>query len=364
MAGVVPGSTNSLADVAGVRVGHAHRTEDGWRTGVTVVLPPPEGAACGVDVRGAAPGTRETDLLDPRNLVERVHAVVLSGGSAFGLAAATGVMESLAEDGVGFPVRPDVVVPIVPAAVIFDLGRGGLPRMTPGPALGATAYLAAVGPDQAGSGQVGWGGVGWGQVGPGRVGVAQGNVGAGAGAAVLGGQLAGGVGSASAVVDGVTVAALAVVNAAGSPVDLDTGELYAARLALPGEYPPLGPVHAGRLAAWRSGLAGPGSFNTVIGVVATDVVLTKAQCARLAGAGHDGLARAVRPAHLMTDGDAIFGLATATAAAPDLLGFNTLLGTAADVFARAIGHAVLAATGWPGVPSYREVLGIAAERPR
>jgi putative pantetheine hydrolase len=253
------------------------------------------------------------------------------------------------------------VVPIVPAAVIFDLGRGGMPRATPGPALGATAYHAA----RAGT-------------------VGQGSVGAGAGAAVLAGQLAGGVGSASAVVGGpsattpesddrqrvvsegplATVAALAVVNAAGSPVDLETGQLYAAGPALPGEYPDLGPVDAGRLAAWRSGLSEPGTFNTVIGVVATDAVLTKAQCARLAGAGHDGLARAVRPAHLMTDGDAIFGLATAAGAAPGLLDFNTLLGTAADVFTRAIGHAVLAATGWPGVPSYRDVFGVATDQPR
>jgi putative pantetheine hydrolase len=355
------GPTNSLVDVAGVRVGHAHRIGEGWRTGVTVVLPPPEGAVCGVDVRGAAPGTRETDLLDPRNLVERVHALVFAGGSAYGLAAATGVMESLADDGVGFPVK-DAVVPIVPAAVIFDLGRGGLPRLTPGPAFGATAYHAA------GSGAV-----------------PQGNVGAGAGAALLGGQLAGGVGSASAVVGpfettptsgdrqrvdsegpyrATTVAALAVANAAGSPLDLDTGLLYASHVALPGEYAELGPVDGAKLAEWRSGLSGPGTFNTVIGVVATDAVLTKSQCARLAGAGHDGLARAVRPAHLMTDGDAIFGLATAAGAVPDLLQFNALLGTAADVFARAVGHAVLAATGWPGVPSYREVCGNAAGRPQ
>ncbi|MGH3739702.1 MAG: P1 family peptidase, partial [Micromonosporaceae bacterium] len=128
MTGVQKGVSNSLADVTGVRVGHAHRVGEGWRTGVSVVVPPSEGAVCGVDVRGAAPGTRETDLLDPGNLVERVHAIVLSGGSAFGLAAATGVVERLATDGVGFPVKPDVVVPIVPAAVIFDLGRGGLPR--------------------------------------------------------------------------------------------------------------------------------------------------------------------------------------------------------------------------------------------
>src|SRR5688500_5503419 len=125
-----PGPTNSLVDVAGLRVGHAHRVGGGHRTGTTVVLPPAEGAVAGVDVRGAAPGTRETELLDPRNLVERVHAVVLTGGSAYGLAAACGVMERLADAGIGYPVAGGVV-PIVPAAVIFDLGRGGAFRAVP-----------------------------------------------------------------------------------------------------------------------------------------------------------------------------------------------------------------------------------------
>ncbi|MQA27856.1 MAG: peptidase S58 family protein [Micromonosporaceae bacterium] len=349
-----------MVDVAGVKVGHAERVGDGWRTGVTVVLPPPEGAVCGVDVRGAAPGTRETDLLDPRNLVRRVHAVVLAGGSAYGLAAATGVMERLASDGVGFPVKPGLVVPIVPGAVIFDLGRGGADRATPDATMGAAAYDACR--DGA---------------------VAQGGVGAGSGAVV--GGLAGGVGSASVVLgpsgatrespeqrraapEGLTVAALAVVNAAGSPFDPADGSLYAARLGLPGEFPARAPDPA-EVSAWGGG-AGGGvpdvSFNTVIGVVATDARLTKAQCARLASAAHDGLARAVRPSHTMTDGDTIFALATGAGAphragadaldvagsAPDLAGFNALRGAAADTFTRAIGHAVLAASGWPGVASY------------
>ena len=198
---VRPGPNNALTDVAGLRVGHAR--VPGALSGTTVVLAPPEGAVAGVDVRGAAPGTRETDLLDPRNTVQRVHAVVLSGGSAFGLAAADGVMARLAAAGVGFAV-PGAVVPIVPAAVLFDLGRGGPasdPVLRPTSATGAAAVDAAAdGP------------------------VTQGVVGAGTGALI--GGLKGGIGTASAVLDdGTTVAALAAVNAAGSAVDLATGVL-------------------------------------------------------------------------------------------------------------------------------------------
>ena len=143
MANVI-GATNSITDVPGLRVGQAQRTGEGWLTGVTVVLPPAEGAVAGVDVRGGGPGTRETDLLDPRNLVERVHAIVLGGGSAFGLAAADGVARALFSDGVGFPMgAPGEVVPIVPAAILFDLGRGGVFGNAPDAALGAEAYRAA-----------------------------------------------------------------------------------------------------------------------------------------------------------------------------------------------------------------------------
>jgi putative pantetheine hydrolase len=311
---------------------------------VTVILAPPDGAVAGVDVRGGAPGTRETDLLDPRNLVERVHAVVLAGGSAYGLAAATGVMERLADAGTGFAVAPAVVVPIVPAAVVFDLGRGGAPRATPDAAMGAAAYDAAT--DAAAHGAT---------TDTARPeSFAQGSVGAGAGAQA--GVLAGGVGTASAVLpDGTTVAAVVVVNPAGSPVDPDTGRLYAVHPGLPGEFPS-GTPRPDEVAAWRSRQpeAGTVSFNTVIGVVATDAGLSKAQCARLATAGHDGLARAVRPAHTMIDGDALFGLATGETP-PDLAGFNTLLAAAADTVTRAIGHGVLAATGRPDAPSYRQM---------
>jgi putative pantetheine hydrolase len=303
---------------------------------VTVILTPPDGAVAGVDVRGAAPGTRETDLLDPRNLVERVHAVVLAGGSAYGLAAATGVMERLADAGTGFPVTPGVVVPIVPAAVIFDLGRGGTPRATPDAAMGAAAYDTA-----------------WGTHHPEPP--AQGSVGVGAGAQA--GVLAGGVGTASTVLrDGTTVAALVVVNPAGSPVDPDTGQLYAVRHGLPGEFR-LGTPHPEDARAWRSRQPESGivSFNTVVGLVATDAGLSKAQCARLATAGHDGLARAVRPAHTMIDGDALFGLATGAATPPSLTGLNALLAAGADTVTRAIGHGILAATGRPDAPSYRQI---------
>ncbi|MGH3737811.1 MAG: P1 family peptidase, partial [Micromonosporaceae bacterium] len=200
-------------------------------------------------------------------------------------------------------------------------------------------------------------------------------------AGAVAGGLAGGVGSASALLpEGGTVAALAVVNAAGSVFDPATGELYAARFGLPGEFG-VGTPDPAELAGWLGRTGGPlgelppdagpsgappgaGPFNTVIGVVATDVSLSKAQCARLAAAGHDGLARAVRPAHTMTDGDTIFGLATGTRPAADLAGFNAVLGAAADCFTRAMGHAVLAATGWEGVPSYLQAFPGAARGPR
>ena len=326
-----PGRTNTLTDVGGIRVGHATRIGDGWLTGTTVVLPPDEGAVAGVDVRGGGPGTRETDLLDPRNMVERVHAVVLAGGSAFGLAAADGVMQRLAAAGVGFPVgAPGQVVPIVPAAVIFDLGRGGDFGKRPDASSGNDAYVVA-------------------SAGP----VAQGCVGAGTGARA--GGLKGGVGSASAVlVDGTTVAALVVVNAIGSTVDPATGELYAARFGLPGEFPPLRRAARAELdearerADQQARATGLGyALATTIGVIATDATLTKAQCAKVSGIGHDGLARAIRPVHTMFDGDTLFTLATGARGAggiPDPMRLHALLDAAGDCVTRAVGHAMLAAT--------------------
>ena len=330
MTETVAGPTNSLHDVTGLRVGHAQRIGDGWLTGTTCVLTGPDGAVGGVDVRGGGPGTRETDLLDPRNAVERVHAVVLSGGSAFGLAAATGVMGRLDEAGIGFPLG-DIVVPIVPAAVVFDLGRGGDFRARPDAEMGAAAYDDAVSVDA-------------------TAGVVEGNVGGGTGSKV--GGLKGAVGSASAVLpDGTTVAAVVVANAIGSSADPVTGELYAARFGLPGDFPPMNPADpaevaaARRLAEERATASGvpPYAMATTIGVVATDATLGKAQCQKLAGIGHDGLARAVRPVHTMFDGDTIFALATCARDVPDAWGFHAILEAGADCVTRAVGRAVLAA---------------------
>jgi L-aminopeptidase/D-esterase-like protein len=323
-----------------VRVGHAQRVGDGALTGTTVVVPGPDGAVAGVDVRGGGPGTRETDALDPRALVDRVHAVVLSGGSAYGLAAATGVMDALGEAGVGFPVGPRAgeVVPIVPAAVVFDLGRGGDFRARPDAALGAAALAAAV-------------------VGPSPQGV----VGAGAGALV--GGLKGGVGTASeTTAGGDTVTALCVVNAAGSAVDPRTGALWAAaHLTAADAVPPALPDDRSALLGRLTAAAAPPTLNTTIGVVWTDATLTVAQCTKLAAVAHDGLARAIRPAHGMTDGDTFFGLATTDRPAPDFPGLQALLTAGADVVVRAVGNAVLAAgtvtTAAGTYRSYRDVVG-------
>jgi L-aminopeptidase/D-esterase-like protein len=364
------GPHNALTDVAGLRVGHARVA--GALSGVTVVLAPPGGAVAGVDVRGAAPGTRETDLLDPGATVPRVHALVLSGGSAFGLAAADGVMARLAGAGVGFPV-PGAVVPIVPSAVLFDLGRGGAaadPARRPTAAVGATAVDAAVdGP------------------------VAQGVVGAGVGALV--GGLKGGIGTASAVLDlepgagevrdggagrgadrgrgraggrgaTVTVAALVAVNAAGSAVDPATGGLLGARLGLPGEFalPGVGAAARAALRATAASVRPRLGTATTLAVVATDVALDKAGCARLATMGHDGLARALAPAHTATDGDTVFGLATGAHPALDLPGLVALQAAAADVVSRAVVHAVLAAeTATTPAGTWRSYLDVVASNP-
>jgi L-aminopeptidase/D-esterase-like protein len=328
--------TNTLTDVPGIRVGHADRRGDGWLSGTTVVLAPAGGACAGVDVRGGGPGTRETDLLDPRNVVERVDAVVLSGGSAYGLAAVDGVMRRLCTAGAGVSVGgPGEVVPIVPSAVIFDLGRGGDFTARPDATLGEAAYDAAAT--------------------HGAEPVPQGVVGAGTGAKA--GNLKGGIGSASAVLgDGTTVAALAVVNSVGSCVDPATGELYATRFGLPGEFAELtrpdpadlsgAPTGAAvpdlsRLGG-RTASAGP-SLSTTIGVLATDATLSKAQCAKVAGVAHDGMARGIRPVHTMLDGDTIFTLATGARGEPGLECFQQILDVAGDCFTRAIGHALLAA---------------------
>lgn len=256
--------------------------------------------------------------------------MTLSGGSSFGLAAADGVTQRLFEAGVGYLIGgPGEVVPIVPGAVIFDLGRGGDFTKHPGAAMGREAYDAALS----------------GTSGASLMGV----VGAGTGA--IAGGLKGAVGSASVVLaDGTTVAALAVVNSSGSCVDPRTGELYAARFGLPGELTALRLPDADEVAAARVAAdifavpdrARP-AFATTIGVVATDAILTKAQCAKVSGIAHDGMARAIRPVHTMFDGDTVFTLATGDRGAPDPLAFHALLDAAGDCFTRAIGRAMLAA---------------------
>jgi len=313
-----------ITDVAGVQVGHHERVGDGWATGTTVVLVP-EGTVGAVDQRGGAPGTRETDLLKPENLVQHVNAVCLSGGSAYGLAAADGVMRWLAERSRGVPVgsQPHEVVPIVPSAVLFDIpvnDWGNRPDASFG-------YAAC---EAAGSR------------------VAEGTVGAGAGA--VAGSLKGGVGSASEVVGAVTVGALAVVNAFGETVRLDSGVPYAAEEAIDEGFG--FPPWPGRPGAVKPRKAS--GLNTVIGVVAVNAGLSKAQARRLAVAGQDGIARAVRPAHSMFDGDTVFALATPGEPVTGPAELDALCAAAARVFERAMVRGVLSATSAGGVPAYRD----------
>ena len=333
---VVP-SLGSLCDVTGIRVGHHQRVSSAWRTGTTVVLLPP-GTRGGVSVRGAAPGTRETDLLGPDTLVPHVDAICLTGGSAFGLDAVAGVMKFLAEQSRGFKVgdRHNWVVPIVPAAVIFDLGRSGHFDNRPDADFGARACRKA------------------------RPRIDVGAVGAGTGARA--GGLQGGVGTASTVTaDGYTVAALAVVNSVGSPIDPDTGlPWHIGRWTAPS-------LSSTRLRRLRDLLvAAPGSsLNTTIGLVATDAPLNKAQCGKMADVAHDGLARAIRPAHSMNDGDCVFAVATGTSPTTfpvstdpttdlPIGAVNRLLTAAADVFAESCTGAILTATSIGGPPAYQD----------
>ena len=336
-----PGPHDAITDVGGVRVGHTTRDEPGWLTGVTVVVPPP-GTVGGVDVRGGGPGTRETDLLDPRTLVSAVDAVLLAGGSAFGLSAADGVAAAAYDAGAGWPVGPEPHerVPIVPAAILFDLGRGGSWRNTPGPADGAAAHRAAAG-------------------GP----VAQGSVGAGTGART--GGLRGGVGTASTVLaSGVTVGALVVLNAVGSTCGPD-GRLLAAHLAAGEDRPPPDAARAAAHGAARAEEAERlrAGIATTLAVVATDATLTKAGAHKLAGVAHDGFARALSPVHTAYDGDTVFALATGERPAVAGIDEVDLQTAAADCVSLAIVRAVLAATsvdrtadGGVALPSYRDAI--------
>ncbi len=326
----------AITDIAGLKVGHF--TDARRPTGCTVLLCE-AGAVGGVDVRGAAPGTRETDLLHPLATLETVHALLLTGGSAFGLAAADGVMRWLEDHGHGVPVGP-ARVPIVPAAVLFDLWVGDA-RIRPDAAAGFAACEAAR-----------------------SAAPAQGSVGAGAGASVgklfgIGAAMKGGIGTASIRVGAITVAALVAVNAIGDVVDPASGRVIAGARSADGASAPgiVGAVCAGRMpAALMDGMA------TTIGIVATDARLSKAQTNKLASMAHDGLARSINPVHTASDGDVLFALATGasgrTAATPTQL---TVLGTlAAEVTARAVQNAVRAATGLaqPDLPSATD-LGLA-----
>ncbi|UJA08769.1 P1 family peptidase [Streptomyces collinus] len=339
-------TVDALTDVAGLRVGHATRTGEGRLTGTTVVLAPEGGAVAAVDVRGGGPGTKETDALDPRNVVQRVDAVVLTGGSAYGLDAASGVMAWLEERGRGVRVGPGPahVVPVVPAACVFDLGRGGDFQARPDAATGRAAVEDAA----AGA--------------PGAA-VPEGCVGAGTGA--VAGRLKGGVGTASTVLgSGITVAALVVVNSAGAVADPQTGALYGEFFQGRVAYPERAVHEAARRrldeVASRTPLP---PLNTTLAVVATDADLTKAQAQKTAGTAHDGIARAVRPVHLLHDGDTVFALATGARplATADPSALNEILAAGADLVTRAIVRAVRAAEPVEGPggawPSYRELYG-------
>ena len=321
---------NAITDVEGIDVGHYSDLEAA--TGCTVVLCR-DGAVAGVDVRGAAPGTRETDLLRPTNLVQQVHAVVLSGGSAYGLDAASGVMRWLEERGIGFDVGVGVV-PIVPAAVLFDLTIG---RADVRPGAEAGYAMCQV----AGSGAV-----------------SEGSIGAGTGATVgkLFGPLfavKGGIGTAARRIGGgVTVGALVAVNAFGDVVDATTGR----QIAGPRDPDGGGPVNTvdrlhGDLSGTMLGFTG----NTTLAVVATDAVLTKAGAHEVAQMAHDGLAQAIRPVHTMWDGDAVFALGTGKRGAPAHV--SVMGAVAASVLAEAVVRAVRQATALAGIPSVRDLAG-------
>jgi L-aminopeptidase/D-esterase-like protein len=343
---------NSITDVAGIRVGHHHRLDpeatmgSGWARGVSVVVTPP-GTVGAVDCRGGAPGSRETDLLDPANSVRYVDAVLIAGGSAYGLAAADGVMRWLEEHGRGVAMTGGVV-PIVPGAVIFDLDVGAWSHRPTAEFGYAAASAAADGQGKS---------------------VAVGTVGAGVGACA--GVLKGGVGTASTTLSsGVTVGALVAVNSAGNVIDQATGLPWLNYLVDElGLTPPPGEQIAA-LANLESPLS---SLNTAVAVVATDAALSPAACQQVARTAHDGLARSIRPAHTPVDGDMVFALATgAVEVAPPAdtpaafspeTALVTAVGTAAaDCLAHAVLVGVIAAESVAGIPTYRGLLPGAFQR--
>jgi L-aminopeptidase/D-esterase-like protein len=319
----------NITDVAGIKVGHFTMSER--PTGCTVILAE-GGAVGGVDVRGSAPGTIETDLLNPVNLVQQVHAVFLSGGSAFGLDVATGVRRYLYERKIGFETTV-ARVPIVPGAIIFDLAVGGRPEIWPTADCGFRAAAAA-------------------KPGP----ISEGNVGAGAGATVGktgggAGPMKGGLGTTSISVPSgsatLIVGAIVAVNAVGDVIDPATGVVVAGVRSADGK----GFADARKLL--RAGQAPQTKVgqNTTIGVVATNARLTKGQATKVAQMAQDGLARAIYPAHTMGDGDVVFALATGEIDNAEVSRIGAL---AADALAEAIVRAVKAATSIPGYPAARD----------
>jgi L-aminopeptidase/D-esterase-like protein len=329
-----PASGNAtLTAVPGIKVGHFTLTER--PTGCTVILTE-KGAVASVDVRGGAPGTRETDLLDPVNHVQKVNAIVLSGGSAFGLDSASGVVRWLDERDFGYEARV-AKVPIVPAAILFDLGVGGKPKVRPTAECGYAAASAATTDP-----------------------VAEGSIGAGAGATI--GKFAGptrmmkaGIGSAAiTMADGTVVAALVAVNAAGDVIDPATGRVVAGVRTADGK------GFADARAILRAGAGRPVAprpvENTTIGVVATSATLTKVQALKVAQMAHDGFARAISPVHTPGDGDTIFAIATGDAATPaDDLRLGMIGALAAEVMADAIVRAATQATSAAGIPALRDL---------
>ena len=321
------GDQGCITDVGGIRVGHF--TDSRRPTGCTVIIFE-KGAVAGVDVRGSAPGTRETDLLNPINSVQKVNAILLTGGSAFGLDAATGVMRYLDERGIGFPVGAGVV-PIVPAAVLFDLSVGDQ-KIRPDAHAGYTACQEASASN-----------------------VPEGNAGAGAGATIgklfgTGSAMRGGIGTASAKVgeSGLVVGAIVAVNAVGDVIDFKTGRILA------GARNPHGDGFLDSIAQIMKGETGQSRFgeNSTIGLVATNAKFNKAEVTKIAQMAHDGFARSINPVHTMFDGDTIFAAATGTITKGDV----TVIGAvAAQVMARAVNRAVMAAVGIPGYPAYRDI---------
>lgn len=323
------GPAGSVTDIEGIKVGHF--TDPRRPTGCTVIMAQ-GGAVGGADIRGGAPGTRETDLLDPVNMVQKVHAVVLSGGSAFGLDTATGVMRYLEEKSIGFDVGI-AKVPIVPAAILFDLGIGGKPHIRPDAEAGYRACEAATADP-----------------------VLEGSVGAGAGATVgkmLGIRTAmkGGIGNACFTTpDGLKVGAIVAVNAVGDVYDPSTGRILAGTRAPDGN----GFVNVARHIRETGSLQTDVlPQNTTIGVIATNAKLTKTEANRVAQVGHDGLARAINPAHLQADGDALFTMATGAWDGEGSLSLISIL--AAEAVAYAIIRAIVTAVSLPDYPSYRDM---------